>query len=398
MNRFETIVADAEQLSADQQWGAAALAWARAAAMATEAQSRESARMAWDKAGEAWRRDDRLDSAVRALKMALGLSDDPDAAVIAQIKLSGALGEMGRFAEAEALCRVAESKAPAGSPLRGLVLDTWSSNLLALGDKATARKLVSELAGLRGHAGVAGQFRLAQLARLDGDFADAARHLAAVTEAMAGDPRTRSGLAAAHAELGEVALLRGDVEDAVAFFREAFDGQQAAGRHVLKWRAEAARIRVMIASDVEPLMGGLDAGIRYAVERDMLVLEADLRIARGMALAARRPDVAGEDLEAAAAISDESKAPLRSGRARLEWASRLDGGVDRRLAVLGRAREQLAMSRPWVARVDLASARLLAMRDRAAALKLAAAAMAQFAAMHMRLDQERAAELMQRLA
>ena len=94
MTTFEDIVADAESLSASRQWGPAGLAWARSAAHATDHGASDVARQAWDKAGEAWRRDDQLDGAARALKMALGLSSDPTLAVVARVKLSGVLGEM----------------------------------------------------------------------------------------------------------------------------------------------------------------------------------------------------------------------------------------------------------------------------------------------------------------
>ncbi len=399
MKRFEAIVEDAVQLAADAKWGPAAIAWARAAAIATEHQARESARQAWDQAGETWRRDDRLDSAARALKMALGLADEPMPTAMAQVKLSGVLGEMGRYAEAEALCRRASDVLGPDSPLRPIVMDTWVTNLSALGRKDEARELVDQLLELDGVHGLAGHFRRAQLCRLDGELSEGALHLGMVIDGLAAEPRAIGAVAAAHAELGEVALLRGDIEQAVHFFEQAFAGQQAAKRPSLKWRAEAARIRVMLAGGVEPLTHSLDEGVAYAQDRDMLVLEADLRIARGMALAHRLPVDAGHDLEAAAAISDEARCPLRSGRARLMWASRIDNGgpVERRISVMQRAEEQLESSRPWVARARFERARLIADRDPTAARALAVGALTHFTAMEMALDQALASVLVQSL-
>ena len=128
-------------------------------------------------------------------------------------------------------------------------------------------------------------------------------------------------------------------------------------------------------------------------------MEADLRIARGMALAERRPEEASNDLEAAAAISDEARCPMRSGRARLAWADRIESGVtiERRLAVLDRAIEQLSVSKPWATRARYAKAKLLAGRDRAEAMRLALGAAARFCAMEMAADEAVARTLVQLL-
>jgi len=383
---LEAIVADAQALVAQRAWGAAGIAWARVAAVAMEAGRRDTARSAWDAAGESWRRDDRVDSAARALTMALGLAERERAVALAQVKLAGVLGELGRLTDAESLCARAYAACPPDDPLRAVVVDTWVNARLALGQRDRCNELVDELAVLPDSAQLAARFRRAQLLRQDGALGAAVPALESLMESLQGDARLLPALAGARAELGEVELLRGEHARAVSLLEQAFAEQAEAGRRSLQLRAEAARVRVLLERGLPALVHGLDDGLAYAQERGLVLLECDVRVARGMALAERAPERARADLERAVQLADAAGSEPRSGRARYEWAALASDTLERRLSILKRATVQLASSRPWAVRCDLLRARLIAEASPDEALDLARAAHSQFVMMDMRLD------------
>lgn len=348
----DQLVRDASAAAQEQRWWDAAQAYGQAAEIAEQRGLPEPARACWDQAGECWRRDDRPEAAVDALTRAFDLAESAPHRVTAQVKMAGALGELGRFEEAERGCALAAGLVQ--GPLRAVVLDTWCDHLLALGDLQKADGLVAELGAQPGALGAAGSFRRAQLHRLRGRLLDAELQLSEVQVRLAEEPRAVSARAAATAELGEIRLLQGRYTEATSLLEQAFSGQGEARRGAPLWRAEAARVRALVASGAQPLVGRLSEGLRYARERGLVVLEADILFARGVAGAKLHAAQASADLQAAANAADAFATPLRAGRSRLAWARLLEGSATERRAVLQAARELLSFSPLWEARAELA--------------------------------------------
>lgn len=344
----------ARALTAARRWGEAAMAWADVALACEQRSRRDDARAAWDAAGEAWRRDDRPGPAARALGRAVELADRGDGGAVARVKLAGVLGELGRHEQAEELCREALEQAPYG-PVHGLALDTLVGVFQATGQKDRARPLVQSLeaTGLT-NLRTASQFRAGQLHRMDGELDQAETCFHAVVEALADRPEAASGVAAARGELAELALLRGEIAEAVDFFENAEAEHRRMGRRALSYRCEAGRIRATVEGGLQPLHPRLDEGLAFAEARGMPVLEVDLRIARGMARAGSDPAGATQDLGRAAADADQLGLVLRSGRARYERASRVEAPAADRIELLEEALEQLADAVPWLSRVQAA--------------------------------------------
>lgn len=396
----------AGELASEHQWGAAAVLYARAGAQALKRDAREAAAQAYQAAGEAWRRDDRPLAAAQALGMALELGADGPQAGLVRVKLAGVLGELG---ESDGALRVAREAAVSldGTPVGAIALDTWIEALFALGRKEEARRRFEDLEARQrafGDHAVAAPLQLAlwfrqgQLGRLDGELGEAAVCFGHVVGEVRELPEGLAGLAAAEAELADVALLRGDVTDALALYDLAVDHFREVGRQALVWRAEAGRARAAIAAGVQPLVRELSDGIAEAGSRQMVVLEADLRIARGIATATADPVAATHDLDAAIAIADRLGLRWRAGRARLERARRLGGSDAERSALLVRAEADLVGHEPYLARARMARARLLALDAPDEARPLALQAVARFSAMEMEGDAAEARQLARLLA
>lgn len=383
------------RLADERRWGEAAAVFARLATVCDRGGYRDGARWAWDAAGEAWRRDDHPAAAARALRMALAIGGDDDAAYVARVKLAGVLVETGELHRAAAACeRVLEA---ASGRARYLALDTLASVLQAQGQKEAARRVVADLAEGEGPNGIAARFREGQLARLDGRLVDGARHQAWVIDALEGVDGGNVGRAAARAELAELALLRGDVSEAVAFFDDAVRAHDEAGRASLAARAAAGRVRAAVEAGLRVLPGALDEALATAEARGMVVAETDLCIARGMARSEKDTASAARDLDRAAELADRVGMPFRAGRARLERATRVPASAEHRLALLDRALAQLDGSAPLAARALLARAEASAASDPSRARAEAVHAAARFGAMGMHGDVARSHELIRDL-
>ena len=321
-DRVAALLADAEARAARADWDGAARAWMRVAEMALAEHRVAPAVQTLDAAAEALRRADRPRDAAGALQRALALADEPRLLV----RWAGCQLELGRgAAAADAATRaLARGEEP-------IALDTWIGAVFAVGRTAEVRGAVERLVALDATAGA---FRTAQLARLDGalDRSDAA--LAAVPV------EHPSAAAAVAGERAENALLRGAAADAVAGFAEAAALHRAAGRLALAWRSEAGQVRATVAAGATPLRVALDEPLREARARGMPLLEADLRLARGVA--AGGGSRATPDLQRAAQLADAAGDRLRGGRARLEWAARVEGAPALRERLLTEAVALLA--------------------------------------------------------
>jgi hypothetical protein len=150
----------------------------------------------------------------------------------------------------------------------------------------------------------------------------------------------------------------------------------------------------MVEAGVQPLPGALDEGIALAETRGMVVLEVDLRIARGVARSTSDAAGAAQDLDRAVGEADRLGLIIRAGRARLERACRVPAARGHCLELLHRATEQLAGAAPWEARALLGTARAIADLEAGLARQYTVTAMARFAAMGMEADRHTAQALL----
>lgn len=353
------LVARAESLARGKAWGKAAIHYARAASAAMEIDELEVARRAWGAAGEAWRRDDDLSNAAKALRMALSLpTGDAESAALDRIRLAGVLGELGNPDAAQQLCHDALQTVPAPSRVREMVLDSTIGVLLGYPDKEAARPLVDQLSSADGDSRFAGVFRRGQLARLDGDLDAALDCFEEVATAFAGRSEAAAGVAAARSEQAEVHLLRGYTAPAVEAYEIGMALHREAGRRALMYRSEAGRVRAMSEAGIWALTDTLDLGISFAIDRGMALLETDLRIARGMAAADSDMASARLDFDVAVSIAERCLSGLRAGRARYEAAIRATTSDARRWTLLCAAEDDLGSSAPLLARVRAAKQRM----------------------------------------
>lgn len=344
MRGFEAQMAAGMRLQSERAWRRAASAFEEAA----RGRRGPGAAQAWRLAGECWRRDDALAKAEAAFRRALGSGPDAQDALLARIAAAAVCAERGDGAGARALgeSALAEAEATGGF---ALAADTHLNHLLADLELEEARVLAEVLVARGGPEAVAGRFRLAQIARLDARFDEAEATLRAVIGALEGRREAVSGVAAATAELGEVALMSGRPAEAVGWFSEAWRLAGEAERESLRWRAEAARVRGLAEAGVAVLADPLAEGLRFAKERGMPGLAVDLWLAMGEARLAVDPAAADACFTSARAGAQGVGGRSRRGRAAYGLA-RVREGVERE-AALSAARQELAPSAAWLRRL-----------------------------------------------
>ena len=395
MEDLSEIMARADAHLAEAAWGAAAVSYAHGAAIAGRAGDRTTAGLAWERAGECWRRDDRPSSAAQALELAVSHAGEASAGASARVKLAAVLGELGQSEVSARLCEAALGGDP-DPTTRAIALDTWVDSLIGLGRREEARVRLDELGRVAvGGLGIARLFREAQLARLFGRLDDATAALGEALTTLGDAPGAQIGVAAAEAELAEVAALRGDLAEALELYDGAMRKFQALGRPSLGWRAEAGRVRAAIDVGLRPLTTLLDEGVAYAEGRGLLVLELDLRLARAVGTRAGRDGAAPvADLVRAIEIASRGGLLHRRGRARIELARHRR---DQAPTLTAQAEADLVGHEPWSARARLARAHAVREFEPRVARDLALAALVRFEAMDMARDAEDANALAQEL-
>lgn len=318
-------VETAKGLLAAGRWDAAATSFEALAREASAARELPLARECWSAAGDALRRDDRPARAARALQAALDLSErgDPRRG-LAGAALASVLIEAGEAVPAE--IQVREALAEARDPgLRIVLLDLLLGALVLLGRAPEGQGPFSELKGLVAAlppaAGALGRaslaFREAAFLRLAGDLDGAERLLTEVEAAMGGRKETAGAAAAAAGDLGELALAAGDGEAASEHLERSARGWTAAGRRAGLYRCEAGLLRAALARGETPLGRALDGPVTFAHERGMPLLEAELRLTRGLVRAAAGVRGAEDDLDRSVQLAERAHAALLEGRARL---------------------------------------------------------------------------------
>ncbi len=335
--------AEAEALESEGDWSGAGKAWM---ALAREAPGGEpSARFA-SRACDAHRRADEPSEAVQAMRFALA---HRPATVGDAVLLAGALLDCGEVNAAVSVSASAADSAEEGAG-RALALDVLASSMLAAGMVQEARQPVAELSEVdTASARMASRFRLAQLARLEGDLRQAEAQWQSLAALLRPHPAAAGALAATWMELGETLVLRkslqgvpwyplgddGDLQlaEAEACFSQASAAWARVSRKAGFLRAEAWRSRLRAAPT-----GTVDTAVAYADRQGLLGMAVEMRCVR--AATARNPE------DALDAVRLARQTPLSRGRARV-LAAELGGRID-----LAAARSELRHDVPWLARAE----------------------------------------------
>ena len=313
-----------EAIAAKGDWEACGVAWMRVAEMARELNNGPVLEEALLRGVDATRRADWPERVESCARMALALVKTLDSRVLLLVHLAASLLEAGDVERARREAESALQLAGVG-PMSPYAADTLAGIRLVAGQVDGLGELLEQWPSKEGSGGAAQLFRRGQLLRLGGDQ-DEARQCFLRT---IGDLEHREGaeaaMGAAWQELGEVELLVDAPEEALTHFQQSVVWWQKSGRKSGFYRAEAGRARSMLATRQTYLPQGLDAGIHYARERAMPLLEAEIRLARGLCRWEASQEGALEDLNTAVRIGEERGSPLVSGRARLERFLRGEG-------------------------------------------------------------------------
>lgn len=387
-----------------KNWEDAAGAYADLATSMEHEGRREEAHGAWAAAADAAYRGDRPLLAVRHLLRALELApDQPFLGAMRRIQLASAFMELGDPESAAGFLDDAATDLEdrdAGEltrKLHVLLLDTRLGLMLMTGLSDRAAEVLEVLQEeIREGEEAVTWFRAGQIQRIRGHFPQAVESLSACVFRCRGDDRYDGPLGAALLEMAEVAILCGHQADAIGILNEAEQAWTRAGRRSGVFRVEAARMRALARSGAcDMLPSGLTRAIEFAQEREMKVLEAELRLARGLCLLVKQPGGADEDLGTGLLLARHAAMPHLAGRFRLALHGRPGG----RLNALEQARLELEENAPWSARALLAVAHHLATQPRymGQALEMCGVALCQFSAMGMGDDEHAARDLMARL-
>jgi tetratricopeptide (TPR) repeat protein len=339
--RFRQLVQVASALQVARRWEQAGRTWVEAARVAIDASATAAARQTLDAAGEAFRRDDRLEEARRALDMVMELRPTADEASLVRIRLAGIAAEQGRVEEGLTCCRSITKGPPA---LRAMAIDTEIGLLWQGGRKAAVRERVAalvELERLLPRAGAfAARFRTAQLLRADGELGQAEAQFLALIEELRGREGSDAGIAAIRSELAETDLLRGETAAAIEGFGRSRELHETAGRQGLAFRAEGGRVRAAVQAGLD-ILCPLDEGLAFAADRSLRVLELELRVVLGTLLAFRGASEAVSVLRAAIQTASGAGMRMLAGRARYELATRTPLPPEQRQRELEQALSEL---------------------------------------------------------
>ena len=349
--KFRELVAAASGLQDERRWEEAGRTWIEAARTAVDARAVLAARQCLLAASEAFRRDDRLGPAERALETLLSLGPDAVQRAAARIQLAGIRSAKGDRDGASAL-QVEDLGADVPPAVRAIGIDVAIAIAWQWGSRDELRSLVERLAEVEGADGVAVAFRRAQLRRADGDLEGAEQAYRALVARLSVDdaPGAAVGAASAQAELAEVMVLAGRPDEGLALYEAAVASQAQAGRGSLSWLAEAGRVRAAREAGLDVLTTRLEQGLAYALDRQLVTVAVVLDAALGEAMGARDPAAAALRLERAVADADRVGLRHAAGRARLALAAL--SGEPRRRALLDRAVVDLADDVPWRLRAE----------------------------------------------
>jgi len=315
--RLKRLLEHAQGLQGD--WDDQAEAWWRVAELAADVGELPVGIEASLRAVDSFRRADQPQRVLEAVELALGISLAPSAQSLLKTYRLAALLDVGALNEAEQdaeslLDEVTDPK------VRPMTLDTVSGIYFATGRIQALSELADEMAQASGPMRCGADFRKAQLATLAGDADLAKALLMTCIEGLSDVVGSEGARAAAHGELGCLYRLLGQHDDALVCFETAAELWGNAARRAGRFLAESDRARAILVTGGSYVPSALDLPIAFCVERGLLLVEAQLRLSRGMCRYHAGADGAREDLNQAIAIPLECGARLQAGRARLAVA------------------------------------------------------------------------------
>lgn len=350
--RLKRLLEHAQGLQGD--WDDQAAAWWRVAELAADLGELPVGIEASLRAVDSFRRADQPRRVLEAVDLALAISLAPAAQSLLKTYRLAALLDVGALNEAEQdaeslLDEVTDPK------VRPMTLDTVSGIYFATGRIQALGELAEEMSQNDGPTRCGADFRKAQLATLAGDADLAKELLGRCIQGLSDVPGSEGARAAAHGELGCLWRLLGEYEEALSCFETAAGLWQHAARRAGRFLAESDRARAILVTGGAYVPSALDLPIAFCVERGLLLIEAQLRLARGMCRYHAGADGAREDLSQAIAIPLECGARLQAGRARLAVAE-ITGYPE---AEMARAHRELQLDALSSRRIE----RLLAAQD-----------------------------------
>ncbi len=345
----------AEEQAERGAWAQAAMAYAEIAEKALRVKDSAVARQAAGLAADAFRRDDRPAAAAKLLVLARSVGAD---SLSDRVQLASVLMDAGELAAALDIAGQARSDALLSGDAAAEVLarDTLAGLLLAAGRVEEARAEVQAIGLLQLPGGeVARRFRSAQLLRLDGRCSEAAEEWKKLAEELEIYPQAAGAAAACRMERAETLALQvalgadaGLLDLALAEEERASKAWMQAGRRAGLYRSEAWKLRLRKQRGEMVLPAAIEQALRYATERKMPLLSAELQVC--LAVVTESPTPAHH------AILALGEAPLARGRARVVAAELGESLPD---AVF----EELAADAAWTARAMLCSADPLLQRE-----------------------------------
>jgi tetratricopeptide (TPR) repeat protein len=395
---FQSLLEEARALASERRWHDAAARFAKAGNHLAKAGFDPQAQEAFAAGGDAAWRADLPDLAMRCfVRSRERLAARSPQHAVRGVQMAGVLVELGELGSAELLLDEAEESEP-DRELMVVLLDVRITLDLIQGRLGRAHGDLVRLESLVGQeAAPALLFRQGQLAARLGQFGDAVDALSACVAIIEDLDAYDGPRGAALLELGELAVFREDYDDALALLEAAAAAWQRAGRRSGQLRVEAARMSLLgQMGAVETITSGLERSIRFARERDLRLLEAELLLASGACEVGRDPHRSRAQLDRAVALAGSIGAVQLRGRALLARYS----GPDGERSALEQACVDLVEIPTWRSRAYLALAELLGAdpETRGEALEMCATALCRFSSMGLDSDEARARGLLWRIS
>ena len=305
--------------SLDGDWDDRAEAWWRVTVLAADTGELTVGMEASLRAVDAFRRADQPKRVLESVKRARELVHAPSAQAMLETYRLAALLDMGLLMDAEAEAEALLDDL-SDAQVRPLALDTVAGIYFATGRVRALEELLEEMSVAEGPMVWGAEFRRSQIAALSGNPTDAEAGFTRCIEGLSGHPGTDGAVAAAWTEKGGIQRLLGRHDEALDCFERACALWDQSSRRAGRFLSEAERACAILATGGSYVPAALDKPIAFCVERGLLLLEARLRLARGLCRFHAGQDGSREDLNQAIAIPLEQGARLQAGRARFEVA------------------------------------------------------------------------------
>lgn len=343
--RLRRLLEHAQSLQGD--WDDRASAWWRVTELAADTGELSVAMEASLRAVDAYRRADHPLRVLEAVQRAMELVHAPSAQGMLRTYRLAALLDSGALvdAEEEAESLLDELLDP---KVRPLALDTVAGIYFATGRIRALEELIEEMTVSEGPLKWGAVFRQAQVAALAGRVEEALKAFEDCIEGLSTHPGTSGAQAAAWAEIGGVFQLTQRLTEALEAYEKACALWADSGRRAGRFLAESERACAILSTGGSYVPSALDQPIAFCVERGLLLLEARLRLARGLCRYHAGVDGSREDLNQSIAIPLEQGARLQAGRARFQVA---EVSSDRE-AELARAHRELGVDRLAQAEIE----------------------------------------------